>query len=69
LRASAMALVVILLAAFAYAQKPESQQPNEVAHGSEKRAPKRRILGKTWADHMRVRSFWVCHRGSGNWRT
>ena len=35
-----MALVVILLAAFAYAQKPESQQPNEVAHGSEKAGAK-----------------------------
>ncbi len=36
MRAAAIALLVCLLAAFVYAQKPESQQPNEVAHGSEK---------------------------------
>jgi len=36
LRATAIALLLVLFAAFAYAQKPESQQPNEIAHGSEK---------------------------------
>jgi F-type H+-transporting ATPase subunit b len=36
LRAAAIALLVCLLATFVYAQKPESQQPNEIAHGSEK---------------------------------
>jgi len=36
LRTATIALIVMLCVAFAYAQKPESQQPNEVAHGSEK---------------------------------
>lgn len=36
MRAAAIALVVMLCVAFACAPKPESQQPNEIAHGSEK---------------------------------
>src|SRR5206468_9702909 len=35
-RTAIIALVVTLLAALAVAQKPESQQPNEIAHGAEK---------------------------------
>jgi F-type H+-transporting ATPase subunit b len=36
LRVAAIALIIMLCVVLAYAQKPESQQPNEVAHGSEK---------------------------------
>ena len=36
MRTAAIVLLACLLAGFVYAQKPESQQPNEVAHGSEK---------------------------------
>jgi F-type H+-transporting ATPase subunit b len=36
LRTAAVALIAMLCVVLAYAQKPESRQPNEVAHGSEK---------------------------------
>ncbi len=36
MRSTAIVLIVVLFAAFAFAQKPESQQPNAVAHGAEK---------------------------------
>lgn len=36
MRTVAMALLLVFLSAFAYAQKPDSQQPNAIAHGSEK---------------------------------
>lgn len=36
MRATAIALIVVLLTAFACAQKRESQQPKQIAHGSEK---------------------------------
>jgi F-type H+-transporting ATPase subunit b len=36
MRVAPIALIALLFAGFALAQKPESQQPNAVAHGSEK---------------------------------
>ncbi|HMC21544.1 MAG TPA: hypothetical protein VKL19_06835 [Thermoanaerobaculia bacterium] len=38
MKAAVIAVIVVLLAAFAFGQKPESQQPNQVAHGAERAA-------------------------------